>query len=114
MGIYERIQEKANEKGISIKKLEQEVGLGNGIIKRWNTSSPQCNKILLVANYLQVSLDWLVTGKNSEDLTDNEKEMLKNYRMLPEREQIKFIGKIEDVAIQYKQGQEKSSNSKIG
>ena len=114
MGIYERIQEKTTEKGISIKKLEQEVGIGNGIIKRWNTSSPQCNKILLVANYLQVSLDWLVTGKNSEELTENEKEMLKNYRMLPEREQIKFIGKLEDIAIQYNQGQEKSSNSKIG
>lgn len=113
MGIYERIQEKATEKGISIKALEKEVGIGNGIIKKWNTSSPQCNKLLMVANYLHVSLDWLVTGKKNSQLSQNEKELLENFAQLPEREQIKFIGKIEEVVEQYeKEG--KSSNTKTG
>lgn len=110
MGIYERIQTKATEKGISIKKLEQEVGIGNGVIKRWNTSSPQCNKLLLVANYLQISIEWLITGKITNELTENEKELLKNFKTLPEREQIKFIGKIEDIAEKYKNQTEKLSN----
>ena len=41
MTIYNRIKEKADEKGISIKALEREAGLGNGVIKRWNETSPQ-------------------------------------------------------------------------
>lgn len=113
MGIYERIQEKATEKGISIKALEKEVGIGNGIIRRWNESSPQCNKLLLVANYLQVSLEWLVTGEINTQLTENERELLENFNILPEREQIKFIGKIEEISRQYK-NRGKSLDSKIG
>ena len=69
MTIYNRIKEKADEKGISIKALEREAGLGNGVIKRWNETSPQCNKLELVANYLQVSIEWLITGKNPSNFT---------------------------------------------
>ena len=114
MDIYERIQTKAIEKGISIKALEKEVGIGNGVIKKWSNSSPQCNKLLLVANYLHVSLDWLVTGDSNEhNLTENEKELLENFAKLPEREQIKFIGKIEEIAKQF-ECKGKSSNTKVG
>jgi transcriptional regulator with XRE-family HTH domain len=80
MGIYERILEKSIEKNISIKKLEQEVGISNGIIKKWNNSSPQCNKLLLVADYLQVSIEWLITGKEYANLTEEENNLLIAYR----------------------------------
>lgn len=113
MDIYERIQIKAIEKGISIKALEKEVGIGNGVIKKWGSSSPQCNKLLLVANYLHVSLDWLVTGESNDyNLSENEKELLESFAKLPEREQIKFIGRVEEVAKQF-ECKKKSSNTKI-
>lgn len=80
MNIVERIKDKAQEKGLSIKALEEKIGLGNGTIKRWEHSSPQCNKIMLVANYLQVPLAWLVEGTESETLTNEEKELLNEYR----------------------------------
>lgn len=110
MGIYERIQEKAAKKGISIKKLEQEVGIGNGTIKRWNTSSPQCNKIILVANYLQVPMEWLVTGKNMETgLTLEEQMLLNAYRTADPAIQT-AIKKLLDIS----ENKEKLSQSKTG
>lgn len=110
MGIYERIQQKVEEKGITIKKLEKETGLGNGIIKRWTTSSPQSNKLLAVANYLNTSLDWLVTGKNTdENMTKEEQELIKKYRIADEidKNSIKRILNINEQS-------EKSSGFKTG
>ena len=80
MSIYDRIKSKADEKKISIKALERESGLGNGVIKRWNETSPQCNKLEKVANYLQVSIEWLITGKENKDLSDEENEIIIAYK----------------------------------
>lgn len=80
MNIVERIKFKAQEKGLSIKALEEKTGLGNGTIKRWEHSSPQCNKIMLVANYLQVPITWLIDGTENDTLTEEEKELLNEYR----------------------------------
>jgi transcriptional regulator with XRE-family HTH domain len=87
MTIYNRIKEKADEKGISIKALEREAGLGNGVIKRWNETSPQCNKLELVANYLQVSIEWLITGKNPSNFTKEESELIQAYKKADARTQ---------------------------
>lgn len=80
MGIVDRIQMKTKEKGTNIKTLEKEIGIGNGTIRRWDERSPQCDKISLVANYLQVSLDWLIFGKENDNLTPEEKQILEAYR----------------------------------
>lgn len=87
MTIPERIQIKAKEKGLSLKALEKEIGLGNGTIRRWAENSPQCDKLSLVANYLHISLDWIIFGKESENLSEREKEIIKAYRNATEGRQ---------------------------
>lgn len=57
-----RIETLAKEKGLSLNRIERTVGLGNGTIKRWQTQSPRLDKLLLVAQCLDVSLDYLVSG----------------------------------------------------
>ena len=110
MTIYNRIKEKADEKGISIKALEREAGLGNGVIKRWNETSPQCNKLELVANYLQVSIEWLITGKDPSTLTKEEKELIQAYNKADARTQ-----EIVKLSLQpYMPQEAKLSNSQIG
>ena len=101
MTIVERIQSKAKEKGITIKELEREAGLSNGIIRRWNDSSPQCNKLLIVANYLQVSLDWLVLGEENTielSLSKTEQKIINAYRAVSpdKQEAIRAILKVPD------------------
>lgn len=58
--ILENITQLCKEKGVSIAKLEREVGIGNGTISRWGTSSPTINNIKAVAEYFGVSVDALL------------------------------------------------------
>lgn len=80
MGIVERIQLKLKENGSNIKNLEKEIGIGNGTVRRWNERSPQCDKLSAVANYLNVSLDWLVFGVEKSELSKDEQELIDAYR----------------------------------
>ena len=96
--------------GISIKALEREAGLGNGVIKRWNETSPQCNKLELVANYLQVSIEWLITGKNPSNFTKEESELIQAYKKADARTQ-----EIVKLSLQpYMPQETKLSDSQIG
>jgi len=80
MTIVERIKEKCKEKGYTIMKLEKESGLSNGQIGKWKTQKPSYDKVASVANTLNVSLDWLITGKETEDLTQDERKLVDLYR----------------------------------
>ena len=78
--MIERIREKCNEKGLKISQLEKELGFGNATIRRWGENAPSVDKALKVANFLNISLEWLVTGKEAGELTQEEKEIIENYR----------------------------------
>lgn len=59
--LYQRIKLLCAEKGISINKLESTLGLGLSSIQKWKTAtSPSIEKIMKIANYFDVSLDYLV------------------------------------------------------
>ena len=64
MSIVDRIEEVAKKKGLTFKKLEREAGLGNGTIRRWEIQSPRLDKLVPVAEYLHVPLDYLVYGRS--------------------------------------------------
>ena len=44
---------------ISIAELERKSGLGNGVVRKWNSASPTLRTAIAVADYLGVSLDEL-------------------------------------------------------
>ena len=58
--IVKRIKKLCEKKGISLHKLEQETGLGNGIIARWEKSSPSVENLKKVADYFGVTIDMLI------------------------------------------------------
>lgn len=58
--IFDNIQRLCKEKGISIAKLEGNVGLGNGTVRGWATSSPTVEKLKLVSTYFGISIDDLL------------------------------------------------------
>jgi len=84
--MVDRICELSQKNGLSISALERTLGLGNGIIGKWRKQSPSCDKLKLVADYLNVSIDFLISGKqhNSEILNEIEEQHIKKYRILDE------------------------------
>ena len=71
--LIERIEHVIKARGTNFKRVERECGLGNGTIKRWGEQSPRLDKLALVSEHLQVSLDYLVFGRScSETSTDGD------------------------------------------
>ena len=100
--LINRIEAAITQKGLTFNRVERECGLGNGTIKRWSEQSPRLDKLALVADFLDVSLDYLVRGtlqtENSPSresdaaqlacdgspLSSLERDLIAMFRLLPE------------------------------
>lgn len=60
MTLVDRIRALANQRDMSLPQLEVELGLGNGTISRWRSSSPNTDKLQKIADYFNVSMDYLL------------------------------------------------------
>ena len=58
--IYENIAVICKERGLSIRELEAQAGLGNGTVSGWRESSPRVDKLQAVADVLDVPLTSLI------------------------------------------------------
>lgn len=63
--LINNIKEICKERGISVSQLEANLGFSQGLISRWVRMSPSIDKVLSVADELEVSLDRL-TGRSIE------------------------------------------------
>jgi len=81
VGLVERIKILCDEKKTSFAEVERNTGISNGQIRRWNTSSPKLENVKKVAEYFNVSLDYL-TGFNEEllgEIGESEKQRDLDY-----------------------------------
>lgn len=62
----ERIKLLCKENGISQRKLEQELNLGNGATSKWVKSSPSIETLNRIAGYFNVSVDYLLGTEQTE------------------------------------------------
>ena len=62
MDLYERIKEVASAKGISINKLEKDLNLPRSSVRKYSKNKPSAERISTVADYLGVSVDYLING----------------------------------------------------
>lgn len=77
MDIVGRIRGLCDRRGISISKLEHTIGVGSSTIRRWEKNSPSVDKVLVVAKFFDVSVDYLLDN----DRTD-EDEAVQEFRLL--------------------------------
>lgn len=82
----EKIKQLCKENGTSIKKIEKELGIGNGVIARWSKSNPNYDRLSKVANYFNVSVEYL-TGTEEKPatnegsgLSEEERKFIEWYR----------------------------------
>ena len=74
MTIKDTVRNLAKQSGISINQLEKELGFSTGTIGKWDVVYPNAGRLLLVADYFGVTVDYLLgreTGIKEElpDLT---------------------------------------------
>lgn len=58
--LYDKIKIIAEQKNISIYRIEKDLDLSNGSIRKWNSSIPLSQTLKKVADYLNVSIDKLM------------------------------------------------------
>lgn len=68
--IYNRIRELASQHKISLAELERSLQFSNGIISTWKFSNPSIDKISKVANYFNISTDYLLGNTNDPSPAD--------------------------------------------
>lgn len=104
MNPYEKIKELAKERKISIRELEKRLGYSNGYFSKWKNVSPNSDGLAKVADYFDVSVDYLlgrtdnksggldgkqkkltveealksVMSYDGKEITDNDREILKS------------------------------------
>lgn len=54
------VKKLCNRDGITIKKLEQQIGLSNGSVMKWDNSSPKIKNLEKVSSYFKVPLECLI------------------------------------------------------
>ena len=58
--IFENVKRLADEKGMSIRAIENQVGLANGTIGKWREREPSVINLNKVAQVLEVTIDELI------------------------------------------------------
>lgn len=60
--LFDRVVELCKEKGISQRKLQEEMNMSMGSLSKWKTSTPNATLLQKVADYFGVTTDYL-TGR---------------------------------------------------
>ncbi len=109
-GLVKRIDELIEQHNLNRSQLLKICKISGGFLSNLekNGSSPSIDKIISIANYFNVSLDYLVFGKNDANLVQinriiepdaneqDEQELLKIYRCLDRRRKIRLNNFIYD------------------
>lgn len=89
-------------KNITPYKIEKDIGIKQATFSAWKKGTqPTLDKFIKLLKYLEVTPNEIFGYGTTIQLNDNEKEMLELFKKLPEREQIKFIGRLEDKVSHY-------------
>ncbi|MDU1571545.1 MAG: helix-turn-helix transcriptional regulator [Enterococcus hirae] len=83
---FERIKELAKQQGKSLNKIEEELGYGKNVLYRLKDSKPSAERLEELANYFNVSVDYLLgrtEKKRYYDLTEkDERDIQKELQSL--------------------------------
>ena len=72
MNSVDRVKKICIERKIPISKLERELGFSNGYISQLKKGVFPSDRLILIANYLQVSTEFLMNGVDDDGLTDKD------------------------------------------
>jgi transcriptional regulator with XRE-family HTH domain len=65
---YARVKSLSIARGIPVRILEERLGFANGSLRKWKTSNPGADKLISVADFFNVSVDYLLYRDNNDEL----------------------------------------------
>ena len=96
------------QKNLSAYGLSQVLGVSTGVPANWKkrNTDPPAKSIPVICEYLGCSLDYLLTGEEAKEtkkapaleISENGREMLALYELLPERDQLLLLGRLQEMA----------------
>ena len=96
--LTERIKMLAEPLHMTFASIERDVGIGRGTIRKWDMNCPSADKLLKVADLLNTTMDYLMTGKkdmlSEPSISDYDSEWLMLIHQLPIEIQYEFRGEI--------------------
>ena len=95
MSIKDRIKELCSINNVSVNKLEKTLGFATGYVSKLDKSTPNTSKINMIADYFNVTVDYLMNGEKSEvpsiDLADDYVELIDLYSKMSKENQIAIM-----------------------
>lgn len=86
MSLVEKIKMLCKEQKITVAELERKTGISNGQIRKWDVSTPGIDKLERIADYFDVSVDYLLgrtDKKRYYDLTEkDERDIQKELKKI--------------------------------
>lgn len=79
---YEKIKELADKRGISLTKLEEDLGYSRNTIYKLKSQKPNAERISEIADYFHVSTDYLLGRTNNPSIEKIELDDLDGRIML--------------------------------
>lgn len=110
MEIIERIYELLEEQNKKANMLCEKLDIRTSTMSTWKArkSDPPAKYMKTIANFLGVSLDYLLTGQNAptpKSTTPEEDELLELFRSLPEPKKYEFVGELKGFLKAYTESQ---------
>ena len=68
---FEKIKELADKQGISLNKLEEKLGFSRNTIYNMNKSTPNVERVSMIADYFNVSTDYLLGRTDNPAIAGN-------------------------------------------
>ena len=69
---FEKIKELADKKGISINRLEEQLGFSRNTIYNMKTKKPNAERVAAIADYFNVSTDYLLGRTDNPKIASDE------------------------------------------
>lgn len=87
MNSVERVKQICKERKIPISKMEKDLGYSNGYIGQLRKGVFPSDRLQKITDYLGVTIDYLMTGNNHEEVTAPESELSNVYFSLAKEAQ---------------------------
>ncbi|WP_419154555.1 helix-turn-helix domain-containing protein [Weissella bombi] len=89
MTLFEKIQQTAKQRGLSIRALNEKAQLGTNAIYKWKTQTPSTDKLKAVADVLGVSVDYLLG--NTDKMHPTKKDGVLDLREVSDEERYELV-----------------------